>query len=110
MTVGKRRWIRLTAALCTVALVSGARAQQCALPSAANPEQKGSDGHVASPSELFAARAQLLLGSGQPAKGDWGLLVVDAKTGEVLFEQNADRYFVPASNMKLFTTALALAA
>jgi D-alanyl-D-alanine carboxypeptidase/D-alanyl-D-alanine-endopeptidase (penicillin-binding protein 4) len=61
------------------------------------------------PRELFAARAQLLLGSGQPSKGDWGLLVADAKTGEVLFEQNADRYFVPASNMKLFTTALALA-
>jgi len=61
------------------------------------------------PRELFAARAQLLLGSGQPSKGDWGLLIADAKTGEVLFEQNADRYFVPASNMKLFTTALALA-
>src|SRR6516164_5510886 len=60
------------------------------------------------PRELFAARAQLLLGSGQPSKGDWGLLIADAKTGQVLFEQNADRYFVPASNMKLFTTALAL--
>jgi len=61
------------------------------------------------PAELFAARAQVLLGTGQTSKGEWGLLITDAKTGEVLFEQNADRYFVPASNMKLFTTALALA-
>jgi D-alanyl-D-alanine carboxypeptidase/D-alanyl-D-alanine-endopeptidase (penicillin-binding protein 4) len=36
-------------------------------------------------------------------------LIVDAASGEMLFEQNADRYFVPASNMKLFTSALALA-
>ncbi|HSC45859.1 MAG TPA: D-alanyl-D-alanine carboxypeptidase/D-alanyl-D-alanine-endopeptidase [Candidatus Acidoferrum sp.] len=61
------------------------------------------------PADLFAARAQVLLGSGQPSKGEWGLLIADAKTGEVLFEENPDRYFVPASNMKLFTTALALA-
>ena len=62
-----------------------------------------------SPTDLFAARAQMILGSGQPAKGDWGLLIADAGTGQVLFERNADQYFVPASNMKLFTTALALA-
>jgi D-alanyl-D-alanine carboxypeptidase/D-alanyl-D-alanine-endopeptidase (penicillin-binding protein 4) len=43
------------------------------------------------------------------SKGDWGLLIVDAQTGETLYEKNADHYFVPASNMKLFTTALALA-
>jgi D-alanyl-D-alanine carboxypeptidase/D-alanyl-D-alanine-endopeptidase (penicillin-binding protein 4) len=36
------------------------------------------------------------------------LLVVDAESGATLYEQNADKYFVPASNMKLFTTALAL--
>jgi D-alanyl-D-alanine carboxypeptidase/D-alanyl-D-alanine-endopeptidase (penicillin-binding protein 4) len=36
------------------------------------------------------------------------LLVVDAVSGETLFEKNADKYFVPASNMKLLTTALAL--
>jgi D-alanyl-D-alanine carboxypeptidase/D-alanyl-D-alanine-endopeptidase (penicillin-binding protein 4) len=62
-----------------------------------------------SPTDLFAARAQMILGSGQPAKGDWGLLIADANTGQILFERNADQYFVPASNMKLFTTALALA-
>jgi D-alanyl-D-alanine carboxypeptidase/D-alanyl-D-alanine-endopeptidase (penicillin-binding protein 4) len=57
----------------------------------------------------FAARADALLGTGPASKGEWGLLIVDAETAETLYEQNADRYFVPASNMKLFTTALALA-
>src|SRR5215469_18301864 len=60
-------------------------------------------------SAKFASRAETLLGSGPTGKGEWGLLIVDAKTGETLYQQNADRYFLPASNMKLFTTALALA-
>jgi len=57
----------------------------------------------------FTTRAAAILSAEQPAKGEWGVLIVEAKTGQVLFEQNADRYFVPASNMKLLTTALALA-
>jgi D-alanyl-D-alanine carboxypeptidase/D-alanyl-D-alanine-endopeptidase (penicillin-binding protein 4) len=57
----------------------------------------------------FAGRAETLLAASPARKGDWGLLIVDAETGETLFERNADGYFVPASNMKLFTTALALA-
>ena len=57
----------------------------------------------------FGARAESILSGEQTAKGEWGILVVEEKTGKVLFEQNADRYFVPASNMKLFTTAFALA-
>jgi len=36
------------------------------------------------------------------------VLIADAESGETLFEQNPDRYFIPASNMKLFTTAYAL--
>jgi serine-type D-Ala-D-Ala carboxypeptidase/endopeptidase (penicillin-binding protein 4) len=57
----------------------------------------------------FAARAGELLGAGVAGKGTWGLLILDAQTGQTLYEQNADKFFVPASNMKLFTTALALA-
>lgn len=58
--------------------------------------------------QRFAKRADVLLGSEPASKGEWGLLIADADTGETLFEQNAAKYFVPASNMKLFTTALAL--
>jgi D-alanyl-D-alanine carboxypeptidase/D-alanyl-D-alanine-endopeptidase (penicillin-binding protein 4) len=57
----------------------------------------------------FGTRVETLLGVSPSSKGDWGLLIADAQTGETLFEKNADGYFVPASNMKLFTTALALA-
>jgi serine-type D-Ala-D-Ala carboxypeptidase/endopeptidase (penicillin-binding protein 4) len=57
----------------------------------------------------FTERVDALLASAPVSKGDWGLLVVDAETGSTLYELNADRYFIPASNMKLFTTALALA-
>ena len=57
----------------------------------------------------FAERTTPLLGNGPASKGEWGLLIEDAETGETLYQQNADMYFVPASNLKLFTTALALA-
>ena len=113
MIRGRKVAIGLVSVWFTMASVSRVAAQQATHPTSTPAvEKKGSaahEGHAMLPAELFAARAQLVLGSGQPSKGDWGLLVADAKTGEVLFEQNADRYFVPASNMKLFTTALALA-
>ena len=57
----------------------------------------------------YAERAEALLECEPASKGEWGLLIVDAQTGQTLFESHADKYFVPASNMKLFTTALALA-
>src|SRR6266481_4065919 len=57
----------------------------------------------------FGARADALLGAVPASKGEWGLLIADAESGEIVYEQNADKYFVPASNMKLFSTALALA-
>jgi D-alanyl-D-alanine carboxypeptidase/D-alanyl-D-alanine-endopeptidase (penicillin-binding protein 4) len=38
----------------------------------------------------------------------WGVRIVSLEQNRVLFERNADRPFLPASNAKLFTTALAL--
>jgi D-alanyl-D-alanine carboxypeptidase/D-alanyl-D-alanine-endopeptidase (penicillin-binding protein 4) len=51
----------------------------------------------------------LLRSGGAAGPAFWGIHVVDAVTGESLYERNADQLFVPASNVKLFTTALALA-
>jgi serine-type D-Ala-D-Ala carboxypeptidase/endopeptidase (penicillin-binding protein 4) len=56
----------------------------------------------------FTERADKLVEADPVDKGLLGLLVVDAATGETLYQKNADKYFVPASNMKLLTTALAL--
>ncbi len=41
-------------------------------------------------------------------RGLLGLQIVNLKSGEIVFESNSDRLFVPASNSKLFTMALGL--
>jgi D-alanyl-D-alanine carboxypeptidase/D-alanyl-D-alanine-endopeptidase (penicillin-binding protein 4) len=66
-------------------------------------------GAMRSDVQRFAARAEAQLASHGADRGSWGLLVADADTEAVLYEKDADRYFAPASNAKLFTTALALA-
>lgn len=38
----------------------------------------------------------------------WGIQIVNLATGATLYQKGQDRFFVPASNTKLFTTALAL--
>jgi D-alanyl-D-alanine carboxypeptidase/D-alanyl-D-alanine-endopeptidase (penicillin-binding protein 4) len=83
-------------------------AQACCAPKHDGNSSEASRRRAAAAAR-FAALAETMLSPGPAGKGDWGLLIVDAQTGETLFEKNADSYFVPASNMKLFTTALALA-
>lgn len=40
--------------------------------------------------------------------GGWGILVQKLSDGETIYNYNADRGFIPASNMKILTTAAAL--
>jgi serine-type D-Ala-D-Ala carboxypeptidase/endopeptidase (penicillin-binding protein 4) len=65
---------------------------------------------VAAPGDLAGLQSVLARAvSGTRAPGaSWGVQVVSLKTGAVWFETNATRLFVPASNSKLFTVALAL--
>jgi D-alanyl-D-alanine carboxypeptidase/D-alanyl-D-alanine-endopeptidase (penicillin-binding protein 4) len=51
---------------------------------------------------------RLLASSAAARSAFWGIQIVDLASGKTLYEQNADRFFIPASNTKLFTTALAL--
>ncbi len=59
--------------------------------------------------ERFRQRGDAALSAAGPDKGAWAVLVTDGATGEVLSSRNSDGYFMPASNAKMFTTALALA-
>lgn len=42
-------------------------------------------------------------------RSHWGAKLVHSSTGRILFSRNEDSHFIPASNTKLFSTALALA-
>jgi D-alanyl-D-alanine carboxypeptidase/D-alanyl-D-alanine-endopeptidase (penicillin-binding protein 4) len=47
----------------------------------------------------------------QPAfrNANWGVLIVNPRTGDTLYSKNAGKLFMPASNMKIITSAAALA-
>ena len=66
-----------------------ARGQSAGLENLAERIDKAIDG-----SELAAAR--------------WGICVISMSDGSVVYQRNSDRLFTPASNMKIYTTGVAL--
>ncbi len=44
----------------------------------------------------------------QFSNAHWGILIVDPERGDTLYARNAGKLFMPASNMKILTTATAL--
>jgi len=102
-----RRAMRAGAAL--MAMLVAASYGMAQAPAPSHPAKIKKERHQAqAAANRFSARVDVAMGSAPASKGEWGLLVTDAATGETLYELNSDKYFVPASNMKLFTTALAL--
>ncbi len=58
--------------------------------------------------KLAADIQALIAHSPASATAYWGIEVADASTGNMVYRSNADNFFVPASNTKVFSTALAL--
>ena len=63
----------------------------------------------AAPRKSLSKRIDSALDSPELERGFFGIEVVSLETGKILYSQNADKLFTPASNTKLFTTAAALA-
>ncbi len=64
---------------------------------------------VAAPVKPLPDRIAEILNTPDLGRGFWGIEVVSLASGKTLYSQNADKLFTPASNLKLFTTAAALA-
>lgn len=64
---------------------------------------------LASAAQPLASRIQRAIDRKPESKrSNWGIRVVSLKTGRTLYQRNAEKYFTPASNTKLYSTALAL--
>ena len=58
--------------------------------------------------EALAAKIAAHLAQPRFSPVSWGVKVVSLDSGKLIFEHNAEKYFSPASNAKLYTGALAL--
>lgn len=61
-----------------------------------------------SPQQQVAFEIDTLLNNAPTQMGWWGVKVQYANSGEVIYERNTAKMFMPASNMKMYTTAAAL--
>ncbi|MGQ0538572.1 MAG: D-alanyl-D-alanine carboxypeptidase/D-alanyl-D-alanine endopeptidase [Gemmatimonadaceae bacterium] len=89
----------MTGLLRGTALLGAAATFGCALlrPAAPSPQRRA-----------LALTIDSLIGDSRFRTARWGILIVDAERGDTLYSHNAGELFVPASNQKLLTGAVAL--
>lgn len=86
------RQLRLLCALCLLVVLPAHAAQRKRAPRTA-----------------LSAQIETIVQQPQLASASWGIDVVDLASGNVIYSLDADHLFLPASNVKLLTTAAALA-
>jgi D-alanyl-D-alanine carboxypeptidase/D-alanyl-D-alanine-endopeptidase (penicillin-binding protein 4) len=74
----------------------------------ASPTVKQTEKVSTAPDDTALAREidRIISESNVPAR--WGIFVMSQKDGRVLYSRDAEKSFMPASNMKVYTTAVAL--
>ena len=98
-----------------VLLAASAGAANLAAQDAPQRPVKPKTASVPAMARRDTARARLYAGidsivrQPQYRNAQWGVLVVDPLSGDTLYSHNAEKLFVPASNVKLITAAVALA-
>ncbi|MCD6385926.1 D-alanyl-D-alanine carboxypeptidase/D-alanyl-D-alanine-endopeptidase [Candidatus Sumerlaeota bacterium] len=70
--------------------------------------QHTSDSLFISPEEQIQRRLSEIFSAPAFENAFWGVMVQDVESGRVLFQRNAEKSLMPASNMKLYTTSVAL--
>ncbi len=58
--------------------------------------------------EDLAERIDKTIDGSELAAARWGICVISMSDGSVVYQRNSDRLFTPASNMKIYTTGVAL--
>jgi serine-type D-Ala-D-Ala carboxypeptidase/endopeptidase (penicillin-binding protein 4) len=77
----------------------------CSRPVAAPEPSIGSTGT----NRTLRAMVDSLADAPEFSNAHWGILIVDPTSGDTLYSRNAGKLFMPASNMKILTSATALA-
>ena len=54
------------------------------------------------------SRFRIALNNYEARRGQIGVKIISLDTGKIIFEQDSEKYFMPASNMKVITVAAAL--
>src|SRR2546430_5942942 len=73
----------------------------------ARPEGSEKKSSIADPTDL-ARRIDKAIDESELASARWGISVISMSDGSTLYQRNADKLFTPASNMKIYTTGVAL--
>jgi D-alanyl-D-alanine carboxypeptidase/D-alanyl-D-alanine-endopeptidase (penicillin-binding protein 4) len=89
-----------------LAVASTALGQSVTQPTP-TPASQGSD-TVKMTLPMLTAKISERLSRPETRRGQVGVKIVSLNTGKVIFQQNAEKYFMPASNMKNFTVATAI--
>jgi D-alanyl-D-alanine carboxypeptidase/D-alanyl-D-alanine-endopeptidase (penicillin-binding protein 4) len=94
------------------------RAQEVAAPTHEQPTRTDANAPAPTPAPIALSNAPAdaelrrkideAIDSSSLTSAHWGVFVMSLKDGRVLYAREADKPFIPASNMKVYTTAVAL--